>query len=81
MARRNREPLHPPIDNERHEQFARCLGAGNEPLVCFYGVGYPMDEQAAISLARSKVIRLRAEEWFRRIKPRGWQLNGYKHPV
>jgi hypothetical protein len=80
MARR-RPPLQDRLDNDKHEQFARCIGSGNEPLVCYFGVGYPMDEEAAKSLARTKAIRLRAEEWFRQTKPRGYQLNGYKHPV
>lgn len=78
MSRKS-QPIHPRLDNERHEQFARCIAAGNLPLVCYFGVGYNRDEAAALELANSKHIRLRAEEIFRQIKPHQYYAHGYKH--
>lgn len=79
MPRKRPPVTYSPLDNERHEQFARCIAAGNLPLVCYFGVGYNRDEAAALELANSKPIRLRAEEIFRQIKPHQYSAHGYKH--
>lgn len=76
---RKRPPIQPRLDNERHEQFARCIAAGNLPLVCYFGVGNNRDEAAATELANSKPIRKRSEEIFRQIKPHQYSAHGYKH--
>ncbi len=76
---RKSPPIHPRLDNESHEQFARCIAAGNMPLVCYFGVGNNRDEATATALANSKPIRLRAEEIFRHIKPHQYVAHGYKH--
>lgn len=76
---RKRPPIQPRLDNERHEQFARCIAAGNLPMVCYIGVGYNRDEAAATELANSKTIRLRAEEIFRQTKRHQYSAHGYKH--
>lgn len=68
-----------PLDNERHEQFARCLAQHNAPAVCYFGVGYPRDEAAAERLADDSRIRKRAEEVFRQIKPFQYAECGYEH--
>ena len=75
----NNTPIHPRLDNESHEQFARCLAVGNRPIVCYIGVGYNRDEDAAMALADSKSIRLRAEEIFRQLKPKRYAARGYIH--
>jgi len=75
-----RKPLiHPRLDNERHEQFARCIAVGNLPLVCYVGVGYNNDAEAATELANNKPIRLRAEEIFRQRRPHQYKQHGYTH--
>lgn len=72
-------PIHPRLDNESHEQFARCISAGNFPIVCHIGVGYNGEEAAANALANSKSIRLRAEEIFRQKEPTQYSTHGYTH--
>lgn len=76
---RKSPPIQTRLDNESHEQFARCVAAGNLPLVCYFGVGNNRDEAAALELANSKPIRLRAEEIFRQIKRHQYNAHGYKH--
>lgn len=74
-----RPPIQTRLDNECHEQFARCIAAGNLPMICYIGVGYNSDEAAATALADSKPIRLRAEEVFRQTKRHQYAAHGYKH--
>lgn len=74
-------PVHPRLDNERHEQFARCIAVGNQPHVCYIGVGYPRDPNAAEALAKNKAIRLRSEEIYRQRRPAMYAAHGYKHLV
>lgn len=69
------------LENERHEQYARCLAAGNDVLVCYYGVGFPMDRSAAEALAKAPDIRRRAEQRHKIMKPYAHKAHGYRHPV
>lgn len=68
-----------PLEIERHEQFARCLAAGNGLLVCYFGVGYPRDLEAAKQLAGLPEIRRRAIEYHKILKP--FAEKEYQHPV
>ena len=70
-----------PLENERHEMFCRCLAAGNDPFVCYFGVGYPRDREGAIELAKSPIIRKRAKEYHAILKPAAHKQSGYRHPV
>lgn len=79
MPKQRKPPVHPRLDNDTHEQFARCIAVGNHPLVCYIGVGNNRDENAAMELARSKTMRLRAEEIFRQLRPHQYIQYGYKH--
>lgn len=79
MPKKPKPPLSPRLENERHEQFARCIAVGNLPQACYVGVGYPRDNAAAFELANSKTMRLRAEEIFRQRRPSQYKQHGYKH--
>lgn len=70
-----------PLENVRHEQFARCVANGNDLLVCYYGVGFNKDRTAAEILAKSPEIRRRSKERHKIQKPHAHYRNGYKHPV
>jgi len=72
-------PIQTRLDNETHEQFARCIAMGNMPVVCYFGVGYNRDEAAAVELANAPIIRARCEEIFRQKKPHQYSAHGYKH--
>jgi len=76
-----RPSLQDRLENDTHEQFARCIAMGNDLMVCYIGCGYPHDKEAAKSLANREKIRLRAEEWFSRNKAHAWYKRGYTHPV
>jgi hypothetical protein len=69
------------LENERHEQFARCVAQGNDVLVCYIGVGFNHDRNAAEMLAKSPDIRRRCDERFKIQKPHAHKRNGYRHPV
>lgn len=74
-----RPELQARIENDRHEQFARCLGLENDLEVCALGIGMPVEQ--ATELARQKKIKLRAEEWFSRKMPGAWYKRKIKYPV
>ena len=74
-----RPELQARLENDKNEQFARCLGMENTLEVCAIGVGY--DLEVARALAHQKQIRLRAEEWFSRTKQQAWYKRKMEYPV
>ena len=68
----------PPLENVRHEQFARCIALGNRALVCYYGVGNPKDEGAAAALARRPNIFERAKYIFSQQRPYQYRDHGFE---
>lgn len=78
MAYKPRPPLKVPrLENEKHEIFARCVANGNQPAICYYGVGYEHNPDAAWILADSKAIRARCEEIYAQNNP--WQYRNKKY--
>ena len=69
------------LENERHEQFARCVANGNDLLACYIGVGYPRDRNAAVLLAKHSDIRRRCKERHKIQKSYAHKQRGYEHPV
>jgi len=50
---KRKDPVHARLENNRQEQFARCIAVGNLPAVCAIGTGYANDPDAAYTLADS----------------------------
>lgn len=77
QARKRRE-AYQPLDNERHEMFVRCVAAGNDVLVCYYGVGYEKDRRAAVALANLPIIREQVETYHGILNPTA--SKPFEHP-
>ncbi len=79
MLAQSRRRKYQPLENEKHEMFARCVGAGNLPVICYLGVGYEKNVEAAEMLAAQPEIRAQAEAWHAILRP--VRAKRYKHPV
>ena len=67
----------PRLENERLEQFARCLAMGTDYEMCFRAVGYAPNELSARIMASRPEIRARAEEFHEQQYPG----EPYTHPT
>lgn len=57
--------------SEQHEMFARCLGAGNNPLLCYYTITGKWDREVAERLADREDFQPSIYRHYKKMFPNG----------